>query len=324
MDSEFLEEQMDSFILCEDFSKNNSAEKFHNIESVGGLVSWSVPAPSDIGRYTKFVNELNFLSEKEEKDLAIEFFEKKNLNAAKELIFAHLRLVVKIAREYSGYGLPQEDLIQEGNVGLMKAVRGFDPYKGVRLVSYANLWIKAQIQEFVLDNWRLVKIGTTKALKKLFFNFRSIKQQLNQDVDSDETSYKKIAKLLDVEESEVKTASEWFGAETVALDAPIKGFDSNDGVVYSDFIAGGLSPVEQLEIIEKETLLPEIIKEALGVLSERDSDIIYSRYLAQDKSNLTELANKWNISAERVRQIEVQALKQIRNHLGEEQRIWLE
>lgn len=315
---------MSTFVLNEENSDSHLLGTYDGKESIGGLVSWSVPAPSDIGRYTKFVNDLNFLSEKEEKDLAIEFFEKKNLNAAKELIFAHLRLVVKIAREYSGYGLPQEDLIQEGNVGLMKAVRGFDPYKGVRLVSYANLWIKAQIQEFVLDNWRLVRIGTTKALKKLFFNLRSIKQQLNQEVDNEESSYKRIAKLLDVDESEVKTASQWFGTETVALDAPIKGADSIEGGVYSDFISGGITPVEQLEIIEKETILPEIIKNALAQLSERDSDIIYSRYLAQDKSNLIELANKWNISAERVRQIEVQALKQIRAHMGEKTRIWLD
>ncbi|MBD2816295.1 RNA polymerase sigma factor RpoH [Xenorhabdus sp. Flor] len=261
--------------------------------------------------YIRASNAYPMLSAEEEKELAERLHYQGDLDAAKQLILSHLRFVVHVARSYAGYGLPQADLIQEGNIGLMKAVRRFNPEVGVRLVSFAVHWIKAEIHEYVLRNWRIVKVATTKAQRKLFFNLRKAKQRLgwfNQD------EVELVAKELGVTSKDVLEMESRMSAQDMAFDMPSDD-DSNDSqpapVLFlqdkaSDFADG-------IEEDNWENHAADKLSVAMEKLDERSQDIIRSRWLDDDnKSTLQELADKYGVSAERVRQLEKNAMKKLR------------
>ncbi len=265
--------------------------------------------------YISAVNQMPMLSASEEIHLAKELVEKNDLEAARRLILSHLRLVVSISRQYLGYGLPHADLIQEGNIGLMKAVKKFDLVHGTRLVSYAIYWIKAEIHEFILKNWRLVRIATTKPQRKLFFNLRSNKPSLNALSDSEILS---LAKALDVRAEDVKDMEIRLGGHDVQLE-PDQDEDGPKeiGLWMSD---SRLEPTEVLSHQQSMLLETAGLDHALSTLDERSRRIITSRWLsnASDENPLTlhDLAAEFNISAERVRQIEVTAMKKMRESLA--------
>lgn len=265
-----------------------------------------------IDAYIHSVNQIPMLTAEEEQDCARRFQEDGDVEGARSLVLAHLRYVVRVARGYLGYGLPLSDLIQEGNVGLMKAVKRFDPNIGVRLVSFAVHWIKAQIHEFVLQNWRIVKIATTKAQRKLFFNLRNMKTRLgwmNQDeVDA-------VAQDLGVTPEDVLVMEQRLNA----MDAPYDGDDSED-----DEPSYKLAPAAYLQAANSDPALlferdnsglqqREKLHLALSSLDERSQDILQQRWLVDDKAaTLHSLADKYGVSAERVRQLEKNALKKLR------------
>ena len=260
--------------------------------------------------YQQSIQEIPFLTEDEEYELGTRLKKNNDLEAAKKLILSHLKLVMKIARSYSGYGLPHSDLVQEGNIGLMKAVKKFDVDRGVRLVSYAMFWIKAEIQEYVVKNWRLVKMATTKAQRKLFFNLRSLRSTL-QPLGLEEI--KSIAKELNVKEDEVREMEFRFNGQEISIDY------SNDDSEEDQFrpIAylkdSALIPSEQIEKVEVELNNTKNLKNALMKLDTRSREIIEARWLKDNKTNtLNELAKKYKVSAERVRQIEQNAMKKIK------------
>jgi RNA polymerase sigma-32 factor len=244
-------------------------------------------------------------------NLAKKLHEENDLNAARQLIMSHLRLVIKIARSYSGYGLNQSDLVQEGNIGLMKAVKRFDPSRGVRLVSFAMYWIKAEIQEFVVRNWRLVKTATTKAQRKLFFNLRSMKKTL-QPLKQEEI--KEIAKELNVKESDVKEMEYRFNGNEIALDYQDE--DNEDEVFrpISYLQDENADPVKQLISKESESNNLSALSNAIKSIDERSRYVLESRWLNEEKSKtLHELADELGVSAERIRQIEQNALKKLKS-----------
>ncbi|CDG19265.1 MULTISPECIES: RNA polymerase sigma factor RpoH [Xenorhabdus] len=262
--------------------------------------------------YIRASNAYPMLSAEEERELAKRLHYQGDLDAAKKLILSHLRFVVHVARSYAGYGLPQADLIQEGNIGLMKAVRRFNPEVGVRLVSFAVHWIKAEIHEYVLRNWRIVKVATTKAQRKLFFNLRKAKQRLgwfNQD------EIELVAKELGVTSKDVREMESRMSAQDMAFDMPSDD-DNHDShpvapVLYlqdkaSDFADG-------IEEDNWENHAADKLSVAMEGLDERSQDIIRSRWLDDDnKTTLQELADKYGVSAERVRQLEKNAMKKLR------------
>lgn len=273
-----------------------------------------LPVPvNDLDRYIDAVNRIPLLEADQEQHLARELRTTSDLNAAQQLVISHLRFVVHIARGFSGYGLPLADLIQEGNVGLMKAVRRFDPELGVRLVSFAVHWIKAEIHEYVLRNWRIVKVATTKAQRKLFFNLRSARKHLNW-LNNDEAE--QIASDLGVRKEHVLEMEARLNSHDVAFD-PMPGQDDDEG--------GRLSP-EQYLSQEQQAFDPSIIHErenweadtqqrlmqALDALDERSREIVMQRWLSESKATLQALAERYGISAERVRQLEHQAMKRLR------------
>lgn len=261
--------------------------------------------------YNHFVHQIPMLSEQEEYDLAKEFRETTNIEAARRLILAHLRFVATVARGYSGYGLAQGDLIQEGNIGLMKAVKRFNPDLGVRLVSFAVHWIKAEIHEFILKNWRIVKVATTKAQRKLFFNLRKIKKRLGW-FNSQEVN--EVAKELGVA-PKIVTEME------LRMDAHHDiSFDINES---DDEEQHHLVPVQYLEdkrydpahILEHADWADQgqnQLRNALAKLDERSLDILNQRWLADKKATLQDLAAKYNVSAERIRQLEANALRKLK------------
>ncbi len=252
------------------------------------------------------------LTPEEEWERARRLREEGDLESAKILILSHLRLVISVARGYLGYGLPHSDLIQEGNIGLMKAVKRFDPARGVRLATFALYWIKAEINEYVLRNWRIVKTATTKAQRKLFFNLRKFLKNPNQ-LSLKETQ--SIAKELAVKESEVVAMHGRMAFNDVALDAP---FDDETEHAPVDSLADSrLSPEVLLEQDAVEYLENEGVHQALTHLDSRSAEIIEARYLAQSPQTLQELAKKYAVSAERIRQIEIQALKKMRTLLAD-------
>ncbi|CBJ79700.1 sigma H (sigma 32) factor of RNA polymerase; transcription of heat shock and stress proteins [Xenorhabdus bovienii str. Jollieti] len=262
--------------------------------------------------YVRASNAYPMLSAEEEKELAERLHYQGDLDAAKKLILSHLRFVVHVARSYSGYGLPQADLIQEGNIGLMKAVRRFNPEVGVRLVSFAVHWIKAEIHEYVLRNWRIVKVATTKAQRKLFFNLRKAKQRLGW-FNQDEVDL--VAKELGVTSKDVREMESRMSAQDMAFDMSSND-DSHDSqpvapVLYlqdkaSDFADG-------IEEDNWENHAADKLSMAIEGLDERSQDIIRARWLDDDnKSTLQELADKYGVSAERVRQLEKNAMKKLR------------
>jgi len=263
--------------------------------------------------YIQSVNAIPMLSAERELELSRRYRAKGDLEAARELVLSHLRFVVKVARGYSGYGLPQADLIQEGNIGLMKAVKRFDPDFGVRLVSFAIHWIRAEIHEYILRNWRIVKVATTKAQRKLFFNLRSAKKRLgwfnNEEVES-------VAKDLGVNTHDVLEMEKRLAGHDLPFDTPVD--DDEEGFSPAGYIGDhGNGPEEEIELLQNESFEQERLEQALDNLDGRSREIIYRRWLAGEKSTLHELAREFNISAERVRQLEQNALKSLRQAIAE-------
>ena len=264
-------------------------------------------------RYMQSIRAIPSLTAEEEMNLGMRLKKSNDLEAAKTLILSHLKLVAKVARGYSGYGLPQSDLVQEGNIGLMKAVKRFDPERGVRLVSFAIYWIKAEIQEYIVKNWRLVKTATTKAQRKLFFNLRSMKKTL-QPLKSDEIN--SIAKELNVKPEDVREMEYRFNGNEISLDY---GSEESEDDVYRPIAYlkdGAPEPSEQMEIDQSESNSLSSLKKALLSLDERSRLILEERWLKdKDASTLHELAGKLGVSAERIRQIEQSAMKKIKSLL---------
>ncbi len=274
------------------------------------------PVPNVLGsleNYIQAVNRFPLLSAEQEHELAVRFRDEEDLEAARQLILSHLRLVVAIARGYLGYGLPHADLIQEGNIGLMKAVKRYDPDRGVRLVSFAVHWIKAEIHEFVLKNWRLVKVATTKAQRKLFFNLRSMKTGSNS-LSADEVSA--MATSLNVQQSDVREMETRMYGQDMALDASTD--DDDDAFAPIAYLAApDAEPTQHIEIAEREKLATVGLGNALSSLDDRSRHIIEARWLNEENpATLHDLAAVYSISAERVRQIEAKALQKLKTKLA--------
>jgi len=262
--------------------------------------------------YLNLVNQMPKLSEEEERDLAIRFHEYNDLEAAKSLVMANLRFVAHIARGYSGYGLPLPDIIQEGNVGLMKAVKRFDPNIGVRLVSFAVHWIRAEIHEFVIKNWRIVKVATTKAQRKLFFNLRKTKKHLGW-LSKDDA--KAISDDLGVKLDTVYEMEKRLDGRDMAFDMPgddSSGEDSFNAAPVNYLEKNNADPAKILENSDWQSHEQAKLDEALSGLDERSRDILASRWLNEKKLTLHELADRYGVSAERVRQLEKNAMKKLR------------
>ena len=274
-----------------------------------------LPAPSaDLQGYLRAVQAFPFLSADEERELATRFRRDDDLEAAWRLVTSHLRYVAKVARGYRGYGLPQEDLIQEGNIGLMKAVKRFDPAVGVRLVSFAMHWIRAEIHEFVLRNWRIVKVATTKAQRKLFFNLRGAKQRpgalSREEIDE-------IASDLAVRPEDVVEMERRLEARDAAFDGLADDDDRPTPAAPSAFIAdSALDPSEAVEEEEWREAAADQLHRALESLDGRTRDIVTRRWLTEPRAKLRELAQEYGVSAERVRQIEAQALRELKGTLA--------
>jgi RNA polymerase sigma-32 factor len=259
--------------------------------------------------YIQAVNAVPVLSKEEEQELARRLVDHGDLDAARALVVSQLRFVVHIARGYAGYGLPLGDLIQEGNVGLMKAVKRFDPDVGVRLVSFAVHWIRAEIHEFVIRNWKLVKVATTKAQRKLFFNLRKAKQHLGWLSDAET---KAVAKDLGVSEREVTEMEQRLYSSDVTFD-PAPGDDEEKPYAPAMYLPHPDSdPAAELEADDWESQATERMLQSLETLDERSRDIVESRWLTENKATLHELADKYGVSAERIRQIENNAIKKLR------------
>ncbi|MEW6679010.1 MAG: RNA polymerase sigma factor RpoH [Pseudomonadota bacterium] len=274
------------------------------------------PVPSALGsleNYIQAVNRFPMLSAEQEHDLAVRFRDDNDVDAARQLVLSHLRLVVAIARGYLGYGLPHADLIQEGNVGLMKAVKRYDPDRGVRLVSFAVHWIKAEIHEFILKNWRMVKVATTKAQRKLFFNLRSMKKEegsLSADAVSD------IAKTLNVHEQDVREMETRLYGQDMALDPGVD--DEDDAFTPIAYLAApNAEPTQHLEQAERDHMAGTGLQQALETLDPRSRHIVEARWLEEENpATLHDLAAVYSISAERVRQIEAKALQKLKGVLS--------
>jgi RNA polymerase sigma-32 factor len=266
-------------------------------------------AAQSLESYIQAVNRYPLLSAEEEQQLGHRWKEQQDLDAARQLVLSHLRLVVSVARHYLGYGLPQADLIQEGNIGLMKAVKRFDPDRGVRLVSFALHWIKAEIHEYILRNWRLVKVATTKAQRKLFFNLRSMRQGLGT-LSAAETD--SIARDLGVKPEEVREMETRMSGQDIGLDPTVDdGEESFSPIAY--LASPEESPVEVLVNEQTERLQHEGLATALDSLDERSRRIIESRWLNNEEpATLHELAAEYGVSAERIRQIEAKAMQKMR------------
>ena len=275
-------------------------------------IQWMAPG-GNLGAYMQGVSTIAILSVEEEKALAERLYFEDDVDSARQLIMAHLRFVVHIARSYNGYGLPLADIIQEGNVGLMKAVKRFNPEKGVRLISFAVHWIKAEIHEFVLRNWRIVKVATTKAQRKLFFNLRGKKKRLAW-LTNDEA--KAIAEDLGVEVKHVREMEKRLSARDAGFDASA---DDDDESAYQapalyleDHEA---DPALLVEDADWESDSKARLVTALGELDERSQDILRQRWLSDAKSTLHDLAAIYGVSAERIRQLEQNAMKKVRTFL---------
>jgi RNA polymerase sigma-32 factor len=272
-------------------------------------------ALGNIDAYISAVNRLPMLTHEEEMSLARRLRDDNDLGAAQKLVLSHLRLVVSIARGYLGYGLPHADLIQEGNIGLMKAVKRFDPDQGVRLVSYSMHWIKAEMHEYILKNWRLVKVATTKAQRKLFFNLRSHKTGLDS-MTPDQVDA--LAKTLNVKREEVIEMETRLSGRDIALEAPTD--DEDDKFAPIAYLSSDLQePTKMLESQDYDRLQTEGLSGALAKLDPRSRRIVEARWLANDDGSgatLHELADEFGVSAERIRQIEAVALKKMKGSLA--------
>jgi RNA polymerase sigma-32 factor len=273
----------------------------------------ALPPVSSLESYVHAVNAVPMLTPERETALGRRLKEHNDLTAARDLVMSHLRLVVSVARNYMGYGLPQADLIQEGNLGLMKAVKRFDPERGVRLASFAIHWIKAEIHEYILRNWRMMKIATTKAQRKLFFNLRSMKKS---SAALTRKEIRQVAKTLNVKESDVIEMEQRLQGGDVALEpAPNDGEDMVTPIAYLADSAEG--PAEIFEREQGESLRTEGLGRALESLDERSRRIIRARWLAErEPKTLHELAGEFGVSAERIRQIEAKAMQKMKHELA--------
>jgi RNA polymerase sigma-32 factor len=278
------------------------------------LVANNLPIPSALGSleaYIGAVNRVPVLTVEDEQALAHRYRDSEDLDAARELVMAHLRFVVHVARGYQGYGLGMGDLIQEGNIGLMKAVKRFDPNQGVRLVSFAVHWIRAEMHEFILKNWRIVKVATTKAQRKLFFNLRKSKKRLGWMNDAEVTA---VAKDLNVSKREVLEMESRLSGRDIGFDAPIDEDDDHappSPAMY--LIDSNDDPSLAYERADHEDNQLELLRDGLAELDARSRDIIKRRWLDDsNKTTLQELADEYGVSAERIRQIEANALKKMR------------
>ena len=272
------------------------------------------PVPSALGtidQYVTAVNKYPLLTLEQEQELGMRWKYTQDVDAARSMVMSHLRLVVSVSRNYMGYGLPQGDLIQEGNVGLMKAVRRFDPERGVRLVSFALHWIRAEIHEYILKNWRMVKVATTKAQRKLFFNLRGMRSGEHALTIAEA---KRIAKELNVKPEEVFEMNMRLSGRDIAMDGTPDDSESESTSPASYLQADeNVDPARIIEAQETGRVQSEGLKRALTNLDERSRDIITRRWLAEDQEEtLQVLADKYGVSAERIRQIEVKAMKQMR------------
>ena len=278
------------------------------------LVSGSMPVlQGNLDSYIRMANQYPILTAEQEKELAERYYYDEDVEAAKQLILSHMRFVIHIARGYLGYGLPLADLIQEGNIGLMKAVKRFDPNVGVRLVSFAVHWVKAEIHEYVLKNWRIVKVATTKAQRKLFFNLRKNKNRLAW---FNEEEIKKVADDLGVSVEEVREMESRMTGQDLGFDLPA-GDDDEDSYAPSMYIEDSSSNfADDLEDEQHNGRATAQLAYALATLDERSQDIIKTRWLDDNKATLQDLADKYNISAERVRQLENAALKKIKEAIS--------
>ncbi len=271
----------------------------------------AIPLPvGSVEAYEQAVYQFPMVSAEEERDLAERYRREDDLQSARQLVMSHLRFVVHVAKGYRGYGLPHADLVQEGNVGLMKAVKRFDPSVGVRLVSFAVHWIRAEIHEYILRNWRIVKVATTKAQRKLFFNLRSAKKRLGW-LNQEEVGV--VARDLGVPPETVLEMEKRMSAHDAAFDAQPEAEDDSDRVAPSGYLEDmRFDPASQVEESEWEDHNTRQLRGALGTLDDRSRDILQKRWLADEKATLQDLAAQYNVSAERIRQLEKGALKKLR------------
>ena len=264
--------------------------------------------------YRQAVEGIPILTKDEERELAERFQQQNDLDAAWRLVTSHLRFVVRIARGYSGYGLAHADLIQEGNIGLMKAVKRFDPTMGVRLVSFAVHWVRAEIHEFILRNWRIVKVATTKSQRKLFFNLRSAKKRLGW---MNQEEIEGVANDLGVSAADVLEMEKRLSAQDAAFDPRWESEESDYAAPAAYLPDMRFEPATQTESDDWEAYNHERLGTALGALDERSRDIITRRWLNEKKETLHALATKYDISAERIRQLEASALKKLKHAMGD-------
>ncbi|MDZ7783402.1 MAG: RNA polymerase sigma factor RpoH [Halioglobus sp.] len=266
---------------------------------------------ANLAAYIQAVSSVPVLSAEREQELADELYYNDSLEAARELVMSHLRFVVYIARSYSGYGLAEADLIQEGNVGLMKAVRRFNPERGVRLVTFAVHWIKAEMHEYILRNWRIVKVATTKAQRKLFFNLRSAKKSLSWLTDEEARA---VADDLGVDVREVHRMEGRLSSRDIGYEQPRDADDDLDGWQAPQYYLEdqGADPALAVESSDWQQSSELRLHAALGQLDERSRDILGQRWLAENKATLHELAARYDVSAERIRQLEQAAIKKLR------------
>jgi RNA polymerase sigma-32 factor len=269
---------------------------------------------ANLAAYVQAVSAVPILTPERERELAEDLYYNDNLDAARQLVMSHLRFVAHIARSYSGYGLAEADLIQEGNVGLMKAVKRFNPEKGVRLVSFAVHWIKAEMHEYILRNWRIVKVATTKSQRKLFFNLRSAKKSLSW-LSADEAQ--SVADDLGVDVREVHRMEGRLSSRDVAFDSPLESDDDDAWQAPQYYLEDHSSdPAHTVESNDWQSNNEQQLHSALADLDERSRDILSQRWLAEEKATLHELAETYGVSAERIRQLEQNAMKKLRGAIA--------
>jgi RNA polymerase sigma-32 factor len=289
----------------------NQSRRFSEEYEMADVMALPVPVGS-LESYVQAVSRFPILTVEEEVRLARKFRSEEDIESARQLVLSHLRLVVAIARGYMGYGLPQADLIQEGNIGLMKAVKRFDPDRGVRLVSFAIHWIRAEIHEFVLRNWRMVKVATTKAQRKLFFNLRSMKSTLDPMTRAEILS---VAKQLRVKPEEVSEMEMRLAGQEIALEPASDDEDSYAPIAY--LADSRAQPLEVMEAEQEKNLRAHGLESALEGLDARSRRIVEARWLREkDSATLHELASEFGVSAERIRQIEAKALEKMKRAMA--------
>ena len=290
--------------------------------SSNALILSSLVPGANLQQYINTVNSFPVLTAERERELTRRLWKDNDLDAARELVLSHLRFVVHLSRSYEGYGVPQEDLIQEGNIGLMKAVNRFDPNRGARLATFAVHWIKAEMNDFIIRNWRIFKIATNRAQRKLFYNLRRQKEKIGQlnMLTSDET--KLIAKDLGVRPDEVREMEERLTGQDITLDAPTTTrFEGDQTAHYSatdTLVDDEPDPAQNAEDEQWSAVLHQKLQDALEALDERSREIVYGRWISEQVRTLDDLGTEFGISAERVRQLEKRALLSLKEHIGEE------